>query len=81
MINGSQVSIHLRFLNIRNRGTSVTTSGSIIVASSRPNQKLRPGQLIRANEYATSADETTVPTTANSTMIRVLTMNLVSGNS
>jgi hypothetical protein len=71
MISGRNVSTQPSERNSTNCGTSVTTSGSIIVDSSKMNSRFRPGNLNRAKPYATSEHVSRVPISANSVIVIV----------
>ena len=59
----------------------VMISGSIIVPSSMAKKKSRPGHRRRAKEYATMAEESTVPMTVNAQSAKVLIAKRPNGKS
>jgi len=74
------VPISPRFFQIRYCGTMVTAPGSIIVASTRPNSSVRPGNLKYANPNATIELEIATRPAARTAMMTLLPIHESSGS-
>ena len=59
-----------------NRGIMTTWNGTIMVDNTTMNNKLRPGNLNRANPYATIEHDNTCPTTQVEAMIDELIIGM-----